>query len=79
MKRKISGYKTICIIILAVVFTFPCLAQTAGNGPVPAGLAGGSPLGSYGISGIENVSLYNGRVNVNVPLLKVGVPAFYRR
>ncbi|MGI8641084.1 MAG: hypothetical protein ACR2MG_14210, partial [Pyrinomonadaceae bacterium] len=42
------------------------------QGTVPAGLAAGSPAGSYSISGIENVNLYNGRLSVNVPLLQIG-------
>jgi RHS repeat-associated protein len=34
--------------------------------------ATGSPAGSYSLSGFETVNLYNGNLNVNVPILKVG-------
>lgn len=47
-------------------------AQQNGRGMTPPGLAPGAPAGSYSLSGFENVNLFNGNLNFNLPLLKVG-------
>src|SRR5882724_13270890 len=38
----------------------------------PSGVAPGSPAGSYALSGFENVNLFNGNLDVHVPLLTIG-------
>lgn len=49
------------------------LAQAkASDGPTPSGLATGAPAGSYSLTDFENVNLFNGNLNFNLPLLKVG-------
>src|SRR5215212_2671192 len=49
------------------------LAQTrATDGATPAGIAPGAPSGSYSLSGFDNVNLFNGRMNFQLPLLSVG-------
>jgi hypothetical protein len=40
-------------------------------GLVPPSLAAGNPPSSYAASAIDNVNLYNGNLNVTVPLLDV--------
>jgi RHS repeat-associated protein len=45
---------------------------SAQHGVVPAGNAPGTPLGSYLLSDIESISLYSGKVNTVVPLVRVG-------
>jgi len=40
--------------------------------PIPASMAAGTPAGSYLLSGIDSVNIYSGKVNVAVPLMKVG-------
>ena len=48
-------------------------AQTSNtDGATPAGLSPGAPAGSYSLTGFENVNLYNGNLNVSLPLLSVG-------
>lgn len=39
---------------------------------LPAGLKPGSPAGSYGLSDIESINIYNGKLSAGVPLLRVG-------
>src|SRR5213079_1773799 len=38
----------------------------------PAGLAPGAPAGSYQLSGFDNINFFNGNLNFNLPLLKIG-------
>src|SRR5437763_1189697 len=47
-------------------------AQTFNDGVTPAGFAPGAPAGSYGLSGIESINLFNGSLNFTVPLASVG-------
>src|SRR2546426_12804841 len=49
-------------------------AQTTNptDGSTPAGLKPGSPSGSYGLSGFDNINLYNGNLNFRLPLLSIG-------
>jgi RHS repeat-associated protein len=42
------------------------------NGPLSAGIAPGSPIGSAALSEVEHINIHNGHVNVNVPLLTIG-------
>ena len=49
------------------------LAQTKPtDGGTPLGLQAGTPSGSYGLGGFDNVNLYNGGLNFSLPLLSVG-------
>ncbi|HEY3104509.1 MAG TPA: hypothetical protein VGJ69_13030, partial [Pyrinomonadaceae bacterium] len=44
----------------------------ATNGSTPAGLTPGAPAGSYGLSGFDNINLYNGNMNFRLPLISIG-------
>src|SRR5207245_8867358 len=64
-----SGGVALCIILLVIAAT----AQTSStDGTTLPGQAPGSPAGSYGLSGFDTVNLYNGNLNVTLPLLGVG-------
>ncbi|HEY3104078.1 MAG TPA: hypothetical protein VGJ69_10825, partial [Pyrinomonadaceae bacterium] len=41
-------------------------------GSTPAGLTPGAPAGSYGLSGFDNINLYNGNMNFRLPLISIG-------
>ncbi len=58
---------------LAVV-GLAAFGQTTTNtdGYTPVAMKPGSPAGSYNLSGIDDVSLYTGKANIRIPLLKVG-------
>lgn len=67
--------------LLAVILTILCLALATNgqttttsvtDGRTPSGLQPGSPVGSYPLSGFDNVNLYNGNLNFRLPLLQVG-------
>ena len=61
------------IFILLALLSFGVSAQTSNtDGATPAGLSPGAPAGSYSLTGFENVNLYNGNLNVSLPLLSVG-------
>lgn len=63
------------LFILLAVLAPASVAQTVSNGDgreTPGALKPGTSDGSYGLSDIESISLYNGGLNVSFPLLKVG-------
>src|SRR5437763_7603710 len=47
-------------------------AQTALDGTTPLGMAPGAPAGSYPLSDLDNINLYNGHLNLNLPLVTIG-------
>src|SRR2546427_7141158 len=58
------------IVLLSVVCAN---AQTsATDSSTPVGLASGAPAGSHQLSGFDNINFFNGNLNFNLPLLKVG-------
>ena len=60
--------------LLLLIFASVSAAQTnniANYATMPAGLAPGAPAGSYALSELESINVYNGGLNVAVPLLKV--------
>ncbi|HEV8589320.1 MAG TPA: RHS repeat-associated core domain-containing protein [Pyrinomonadaceae bacterium] len=65
-------------LVSALTFSFCAGSVThaqntnATNGSTPAGLTPGAPAGSYGLSGFDNVNLYNGNMNFRLPLVSIG-------
>ena len=64
------GRATLALLLLAA----GAAAQTtnATDGTTPPGIAPGAPAGSYGLTGFENVNLYNGNLNFHLPLVRAG-------
>lgn len=60
------------IVFLLALLMSGARARSVTDGSTPLGLAPGSPAGSYALSGIEDVNLYNGHLNLHLPLLQVG-------
>src|ERR1043166_925492 len=58
----------------SLLFLLPLVAsaQSATDGQTPLGLKPGSPTGSYPLSDFETVSLFNGSLNFQMPLLSIG-------
>ena len=70
---KTSTLKILRSLILLALVSSAVSAQISNtDGATPAGLSPGAPAGSYSLSGFENVNLYNGNLNVSLPLLPVG-------
>jgi len=70
-----SRFKILALVVAS--FTAAASGQTASStfptdSFTPSSLATGSPLGSYSLSDIENVNLFNGNLNVTFPLLRIG-------
>lgn len=53
-----------CLIVLS--------ESSAQHAKSPAGNATGSPAGSYGISEIENINLFSGKLSAAIPIMQVG-------
>ena len=60
------------VLAVLLVACITANAQTAIDGMTPSGLAPGAAAGSYGLSGFDNVNLYNGNLNFSMPLLGIG-------
>lgn len=70
MKEKVYAILSlISIALFAQIITF---GQTNIEGGTSKLTQPGSPVGSYSISGFESVNLFNGNLNFNLPLAKVG-------
>jgi hypothetical protein len=67
--------RLIFIASLLLWLTAAVGAQTTtsnSDGTTPAGLAPGSTAGSYALSGFDSVNLFNGNLNLRLPLLNIG-------
>jgi hypothetical protein len=68
-------YISFCTLILFVLSVVSVQSQTSAkptDGSTPLGLSPGAPAGSYGLSRIDNINLYNGSLNFRLPLLGIG-------
>jgi RHS repeat-associated protein len=62
---------TLAAILTMALSPVQAIAQTSNNGTM-AGLMPGSPAGSYSLSDFEDINLYNGSLNVSLPILSIG-------
>src|SRR5712691_2702663 len=62
------------LLLALVLFATVASAQTTSttDGTTPSGIAPGSPSGSYALSNLDNINLYNGNLNFALPLLQIG-------
>src|SRR2546423_15309557 len=58
------------LVALAALSLLSVRAQTTGANP--PNVAAGAPAGSYSLSGFEDVNLFSGNLNFNLPLLQAG-------
>ena len=80
MKSQIKFISTrvarglLTIITLLSLFIGSAQAQTTNttDGTTLPGIAPGAPAGSYPLTDIEVLNIYNGNVSLNIPLLKMG-------
>jgi len=66
--------QALAALVLALLFSLAASAQTTTptDGQTPLGLTPGAPEGSYALGGFDSVNLYNGNLNLRLPLLKIG-------
>ncbi len=71
---KMAVRTLIILPALALLLLLPASAfgQKSTDGATPSGLAPGAPAGSYALSGFDNVNLFNGHLNLQLPLVGVG-------
>src|SRR5215467_3173495 len=62
---------TLTSSLLLFAFTNVFAQQQSTDGATPLGLSPGKPAGSYPLSDFEDVNLFNGTLNVSLPLVKV--------
>lgn len=64
--------KYILVILLIIGLLQITFAQNGGVGTTSAGNAPGSPVGSYQLTGIDNINYYNGSLNFTLPITSIG-------
>jgi len=57
---------------LLLLLAATAAAQGSTDGSTPSGFAPGSPAGSYPLSDFDTVNLYNGTLNIRLPLYNIG-------
>ena len=68
-----NSSRIFALAILLLLSAVDVTAQTsATDGKTPSGLTPGAPAGTYPLTDIENINLFNGNLNFALPLLKVG-------
>lgn len=67
--RWFGSSLAIAVCLLAIFNTVK--AQTVADGATPLGLSPGAPSGSYSLSDFDSVNLFNGSLNVHLPLVKI--------
>ena len=65
--RRFAGLIALLLLLVQVA-----RSQSSTDGLTPPPLTPGAPAGSYPLSGMENINLFNGNLNFHLPLLKVG-------
>src|SRR5229473_4132601 len=72
--RHIASHCHLRTVLLLMCLVGSASAQTSHStdGTTPMGLAPGSPSGSYGLNGFDNINLFNGNMNVTLPMLHIG-------
>src|SRR5215216_6748303 len=76
MNSPFSFSRTIRSLIVTsslLLFAFASVfaQQQSTDGATPLGLTPGAPAGSYPLSDFEDVNLFNGTLNVSLPLIKI--------
>ena len=84
MNSKFANYSTAHLRFLNLVIFLGLVCSSAlqtanaqvttatNDGTTPSGIAPGAPVGSFALSGFEQINNYNGRLSVNLPLHGVG-------
>jgi RHS repeat-associated protein len=72
-QSRISVFRSLATaLLLFLLHTFAAAQTSNTDGATAGGLQPGAPAGAYGLTGFENVNLYNGNLNFSLPLLEVG-------
>lgn len=62
----------VLVLLLASCIIVSAQATSNTDGTTPLALTPGAPAGSYPLSGLDNINLFNGNLNFRLPLLNVG-------
>ena len=74
VKLDLKMFRWLFMLVLLFVTVTSTLAQTSNitDGTTPPGIAPGAPAGSYPLSEIEVLNVYNGNASLRFPLIKMG-------
>ncbi len=61
-----------CFLTCLLILAESVLADSATDATTPPGQAPGAPVGSYALSGFDNVNLFNGHLNFHLLVLSIG-------
>src|SRR5829696_5985953 len=67
-QRRVTRFFSFLFFLTLIFHSQPLQAQF---GATPLALSPGSPAGSYPLSDIDTVNLFNGRVSARIPILAV--------
>ena len=72
LHARIRSIFAVSILLLLLISAGRAQTTSVTDGSTPSALTPGAPAGSYPLSGFENVNLYNGNLNLALPLIKAG-------
>src|SRR5882672_10056767 len=61
-----------CALTVIATQSVSAQTQTIADGSTPLGLSPGAPAGSYALSDLDTVNIYNGTLSFRLPLVKIG-------
>jgi RHS repeat-associated protein len=74
LRRAVTSVFSGLLIIIPIfmLLSVDAAAQSSTDSTTPLALTPGAPAGSYALSGLESINLYNGNLSFHIPLLTVG-------
>src|SRR5258706_5404412 len=72
--KPANPIRRLCFVAsMIVLFASTCIAQLRStDGQTPLGLAPGAPAGSYSLSDLDQVNLFNGNLDFGIPIGHIG-------
>jgi RHS repeat-associated protein len=70
-QRAFQSFTPICFLTVRLM-SGQTMTTNVTDGTTPPSVAAGAPVGAYALSGFETINLYNGNLDFQLPLLKIG-------
>jgi hypothetical protein len=70
--RNVSLVIMRLLVLALLLIEYASMIRAQGYNATPLGAAPGAPAGSYELSDLENINLFNGNLNFRLPLLEIG-------
>jgi RHS repeat-associated protein len=72
LQKSVRSLTGITVVFVMLAVTAGGQSGTLTDGQTPLGLEPGAPAGSYALSGLDNINLFNGNLNFRLPLMQIG-------